>query len=484
MADEFETSPTAAELAALEAAKNPGEFTITLVDEANPTIDGRLFEPGKVTWREPPLPLMYLTENIGQGEGHKGSKVGASITEIYREGDKVKGRGTFSTGEEGQELRRMISEGLLNGVSADVGGAILEQELAEDGTSQSRIVQGKIMGATVLPFPAFDDTRIAVVASAVPAEPPLDWFANPRLDGPTPLTITKDGHVFGHAATWGTCHVGKPGTCLTPPRSGSNYAYFKTGSVLTDDGTSVATGPITLGTGHAGLTLNSTATAEHYDHTGTGIADVVTGEDSYGIWVAGAIRPDVPDERLRALRASALSGDWRTVSGRLELIALLAVNTPGFPIPRTQASFADESEALALVAAGVLDDETIITEELSMKTEASKSNADLKKDPRHDHNEPTNPDNKTAETPGNAPADQDTEPITEKTAAAKRKNAGQFDGADVEELSSDEIQELMARVEKVERAILSLAAGRITEFASTLPVVTAAIDDEEETDES
>jgi hypothetical protein len=452
----------------------PGEFTITLVDEANPTIDGRVFEPGNVTWREPPLSLMYLKENMGQGEGHKGAKVGASIQEIWRDGDKIKGRGTFGTDEEGQECRRLISEGLLNGVSADVGGAIIEQELAEDGSSQSRIVQGKIMGATVLPFPAFDDTRIAVVASAVPAEPPMDWFSNPGLKGPTPMTVTKDGQIFGHAATWGTCHVGKPGTCLTPPHSSSNYAYFRTGSVLTAGGEHVATGPITLGTGHAGLSLNANATAEHYDHTGTAIADVVTGEDAFGIWMAGAIRPDIPDSRLRSLRASALSGDWRAVGGKLELIALLAVNTPGFPIPRARASFADESDALSLVAAGLITDSQ--EESFAMDTKMG-TGGTLSKDPKHDHNDPTSHMNETDETPTNAPGDEDSEPISEKAAAAHRKAPHEFSSDDEET-----VEELTIKVAQLERAIVALAAGRLDEFAASLPAVEelASDDDAEE----
>lgn len=464
----------------------PGEFTITLVDEVNPTIDGRVFTPGNVTWREPPLPLMYLKENMGQGEGHKGSKVGATIQEIWREDDKIKGRGTFGTGPEGQEFRSLVTEGLLNGVSADVGGAIIEQELAEDGSSQSRIVQGKIMGATVLPFQAFDDTRIAVVASAVPDSPPLEWFTNPRLDAPTPLTITKDGHVFGHAATWGTCHIGKPGTCLTPPRSATNYSYFKTGSVLTADGSSVATGPITLGTGHAGLQLSSTATAEHYDHTGTGIADVVAGEDAHGIWIAGAIRPNMDDARLRTLRASALSGDWRAVGGKLELIALLAVNTPGFPIPRARASFADESDALSLVAAGVIAEDDN-QEEFSMETKMGQGGK-LEKDPDHDHNDPTSKDNETDETPTNAKDDANSHPISEAEAAKHRKAPKEFAADDesddeAEELSDEEVQELTIRVTQLERAVLAFASGKLAEFSASLPVVELASTDDEEDDD-
>jgi hypothetical protein len=61
---------------------------------------------------------------------------------------------------------------------------------------------------------------------------------------------------------------------------------------------------------------------------------------------------------VRLLRGSTLSGDWRGVDGNLELIALLAVNVPGFPVPRTRALVASgddgERELLALTAAGVV----------------------------------------------------------------------------------------------------------------------------------
>lgn len=329
------------------------EFTVALLHEDQPTIDGRTFVPGTVEWRDPPLTLMYLTETTH--DGHKGAKAGASITRVWRDGNTVYGAGRFSSGENGQELKTLIGEGVLNGVSSDVGGATVEEELSEDGVHSQRITGGKIMGATVLPFPAFDDTRISVVASGVPAQPPRVWFTNPELSSPTPLTVNDDGRVFGHAAIWNTCHIGKQGSCLTPPRSHTDYGYFHTGAVQTDDGEQVPVGVITLGTGHAGLTLNHRNAAEHYDHTGTAVADVVVGEDEHGVWVSGALRPDVTEGRLRSLRASALSGDWRPIRSALELVALLAVNTPGFPIPRARLAFAaDTDDELALVAAGIL----------------------------------------------------------------------------------------------------------------------------------
>jgi hypothetical protein len=182
--------------------------------------------------------------------------------------------------------------------------------------------------------------------------PPSAWFDNPRLDGPSPLEVTDDGRVFGHIATWDSCHIGYPG-CLAPPKSASGYAYFRTGVVVADDGEKITVGQVTLGTGHADLRADAKRAAEHYDHTGAAVADVAAGEDEHGIWVAGAVRPTA-QERVAELRASAPSGDWRMINGSLELVGVLAVNVPGFPTARGRAMRASggEMERVALVAAG------------------------------------------------------------------------------------------------------------------------------------
>ena len=412
----------------------PGEFSLTLLDESKPTIDGRSFVPGKVTWRDPPIPLMFTTTNTH--EGHKGSIAGGSITSVMREGTKIIGKGVFDSGENGQELRRMISEGTLTGVSSDVGGAIQEESLGENGLVNKTIMEGRIMGATVLPFQAFDDTRIAVTAAAaVPDTPPREWFAKPTFDGPTPLTVTADGQVYGHAAIWGTCHIGKPGQCLTPPKSRSGYAHFTTGTVVCADGQQVAVGPITLGTGHAGLSLAARPAAEHYDHTGAVVADVAAGEDTHGIWVAGALRPNLEPGRVRELRASALSGDWRAVGGALELVALLAVNTPGFPIPRVTTRFEAEHQ-MALVAAGIPGNE--IPEEVAAEEVVVAA-------------------------------------ITDEVGDCVECGADEPDLVELtveggEELSAEETAEYTARLDKLETAILALAAQSVgrREF-STVP---------------
>lgn len=197
----------------------------------------------------------------------------------------------------------------------------------------------------------------ASAAGVAPDVPPAEWFENPELDAPTPLTVTPEGRVYGYVAAWGTCHTGIQGRCVTPPESSEGLPYFNLATVRTDQG-DVFAGKITMDTGHAPLTAGSRIAASHYDNTGVVAADVRAGQDEHGIWIAGAVRPDLDVNRARALERATVSGDWRRIDGKHEMVGLLAVNVPGFPIPRAQAAVtaaADGSDMVtALVAAGVL----------------------------------------------------------------------------------------------------------------------------------
>ena len=123
--------------------------------------------------------------------------------------------------------------------------------------------------------------------------------------------------------------------------------------MLLDDGTVARTGVISLGEGHADHQLGVRGAIKHYDSTSTGVADVCVGEDEWGIWCAGWIRPGTTDEQVIALRASDVSGDWREVAGRQEMVAALAVNVAGLPVARVH-----DGVQVALVAAGVVHQET------------------------------------------------------------------------------------------------------------------------------
>lgn len=190
--------------------------------------------------------------------------------------------------------------------------------------------------------------RGAITAGAFPAKPPSNWFANPRLRQLTPLTIDQEGRVSGHIASWQQSHIGMAGS-IKPPRSRSRYAFFQTGQVETLEGDMVNVGQITLTGGHAPLNASVADTVAHYDNTRSAVMDVAVFEDKHGIAVAGALRPNVSDDQLREIRASAVSGDWRPINGNMELVAVCAVNVPGFPIPRARVA---SGTPVALVAAG------------------------------------------------------------------------------------------------------------------------------------
>jgi hypothetical protein len=355
--------------------------------------DGRLIRPMALTYRDLPIPLMW---QIKTGTGHDGAVVVGRIDsiEMLQNGSLGNARGMFDTNPYAREAQRMVKEGFLRGVSVDLDRfqAISKaddslKEASENeniiGNDKTEISQGRVMGVTIVPKPAFQECSIeidydamsgeapevvdgmyagtpsddkdaealvaaALIAAGIPVAPPSSWFNNPNLDKPTPLTVENDGRVFGHIATWATDHIGLP-FATKPPRSRSSYAYFHTGSLHTEDGDLVPVGQITLTGGHAPLDASAASAAAHYDNTRSAWCDVHAGEDEFGIWVAGALRPSVSPEQIRAVRASAPSGDWRPVNGRLEMVAVCSVNVPGFPVTR---AFVASGSLLSLVAAG------------------------------------------------------------------------------------------------------------------------------------
>jgi hypothetical protein len=371
--------------------KQGSSFFIPLViPEELESGDGRKFRKGAIDMRELPLPLMW---QIKTGQGHDGSVVVGRIDRMERTEQGIgNAYGVFDSGEYGQEAERLVREGFIRGVSADMDKFEAKEEKEEAGDdTEGKVGNGKIditkarvMGVTIVPKPAFQECKIVLVedneleedsvipdgvyvedvdpteaaslvacgfvAGAIPVVPPSDWFENPNLKGPTPLTVTDEGRVFGHIAAWHVDHIGLSfGT--KPPRSKSKYAYFHTGVVRTDAGKDVPVGQLTLAGGHAPLEASAADAARHYDDTASAVSDVHAGEDAYGIWVAGALRPGATPEQIRALRASAPSGDWRPIKGGLELVAVCQVNVPGFPIARARVA---SGQVMALVAAGAM----------------------------------------------------------------------------------------------------------------------------------
>jgi hypothetical protein len=362
-----------------------------LIPEQKESGDGRSFKKDAISFRELPLPLMWQHKT---GDGHSGSIVVGRIDHMERTDEGIgNAYGVFDNGPDAKEIVRLIKNGFIKGVSADMDqfeAKELKQEESEDDLANDKTIgkdkivinKARIMGATIVSKPAFQECKIfvkdnqipqeetvledgiyvddanpsdaealvacGIVAGAIPLTPPTEWFVNPKLSGPTPLSVDDTGRVFGHIASWDSDHIGMA-RGVKPPRSKSKYAYFHTGVVRTENGTDVPVGQLTLAGGHASLEASASEAVRHYDDTASAIADVHAGEDQFGIWVAGSLRPDASPEQIRALRASAPSGDWRPVRGSLELVAVCQVNVPGFPIARARVA---SGAVMALVAAG------------------------------------------------------------------------------------------------------------------------------------
>lgn len=382
--------------------------------ESEVTGDGRMIADGGLRWEisegnRPPL--RWVGKDVG---AHDGAETAGLIYSIERkDGGIIWGEGDFDMASEvGREAYRQIRDGRQNGVSMDLDDVSFEIRVAaellegmdeddvveapvpnEDGTitvveinSGDEIMvttDALIRASTVVAVPAFKNARLAVVekigatddadpeeekvveededepdalvAGAAPLMPPASWFAKVELDGPTPLTVTKDGRIYGHLAVWGTCHISHSagGKCVTPPNSPSDYAWFHTGALETAEGEMIGVGHLTMNTGHAGDSLTPAATLAHYDHTGTVAADVRAHEDQWGIQVAGGARSTLTPEQIRAFRAAPLSGDWRRVGNALELVGALSVNVPGFGVPRPSGHVKDNN-LVSLVASGVI----------------------------------------------------------------------------------------------------------------------------------
>ncbi len=380
-------------IAAAPPIKSGAKFSIPmLVPEEVESGDGRKFKKGAIAVRDLPVPLLW---QIKTGAGHDGSVVVGRIDYIERiEGGMGNAYGVFDTGPYGKEAERLVRHGFLRGVSVDLDQFEAKEEkkpkeeMAEDdaqeiGKDKLTINKARIMAATIVAKPAFQECSIVlqnegdqeenvtpedgiyeesledfsdvepIVASGflkseIPMTPPAEWFKNPELAGPTPLTVDEDGRVYGHIAAWNVNHIGLP-RATKPPRSRSKYAYFHTGVIRTAAGTDVPVGQLTLAGGHAPLNADAASAARHYDDTASAVADIHVGEDKYGIWCAGSLRPQLDEMQIRALRASAPSGDWRPINGSLELVAICQVNVPGFPTARAMIA---SGKVLALVAAG------------------------------------------------------------------------------------------------------------------------------------
>lgn len=196
--------------------------------------------------------------------------------------------------------------------------------------------------------PPFEGESENMTSSAhvitIPSVPPAEWFSEPTdVDVHGALTVTNQGRVYGYLAPKGVAHRGFANKKVVVPMGNVDYSNFARGETFVEGGGRVPVGVITMNCGHMSPyeSSDSEIRAEHYDNTCSVVAHISVGENSQGVWVAGALMPGVSPEQILKMMSCQLSGDWsphREKKGMRELNAALLVPRPGFPFARTRAS--------------------------------------------------------------------------------------------------------------------------------------------------
>lgn len=211
----------------------------------------------------------------------------------------------------------------------------------------------------------FPVTAGAGYTITLPELPPRAWFDEPACEPSYQLVCTEEGQVYGYLAPANVPHRAPifRGKNHTVRMDNVDYSkWLKTKGALTDEGW-IAAGPMTMGCGHAATTGYGTLNdrIDHYENTCSIVGKLAIGHNKHGVWVAGALEPDITPGQLSRLFVSRLSGDWQPHQERRgwkEMIAALVVPNPGYTASSIDvASTGADGEQLAMVRT---DDEGIL----------------------------------------------------------------------------------------------------------------------------
>lgn len=345
---------------------------------------------GGVRTREYPLSL-----TLGHVGGEEVPVIG-SVDRVWVANGLLYGQGKLDLGgEAGAEFARQLTEGYVNTVSIhpdevtaelqliDPSGNVVKGEdaqalieandynIPEGYTQRLAFIDWRLAGLAVVPIPAYTEARIDGIYNYTPTGPQAgdalvasvaiggqvfhSEFFTYAATGPTKMTVTDDGHIYGHVRFHGTCYQygqgrGNGGYCVEPPMSACGYAKFHAHSAKLDDGTTIDVGALTFGDGHesrGGLI----ASRAHYDDVAYVAAKVVASDDEWGVFITGEVVDEFRDKAYDLL-LSPLSGHWEPDAdndGYLEMLAAHIVVTPGYNVRRIVATFNAEREATSVI---------------------------------------------------------------------------------------------------------------------------------------
>jgi hypothetical protein len=355
------------------------------------TPDGRRIESEGFGTRNMPRPI-FLMDTQSEG-GHLGARIAGRLDSVEVKGKVVSGDGWLLDNETGRNAAMYLETKCITGNSVDLAdvAADIVAYTAEDSDEERMGVsfsKASIGATTLVGIPAFPDataevrhglsgnlshvgafssTSFKVASPTAPelhvTDVPMEWFSGEEGRGAYPLTVEADGRVHGYLADWKQWHLSAAGRVRAP--RGNGYSHFNASTVLTPDGP-VSTGPLVIGGDHAGVELGWSEAVDYYASTSFAWADVHVSDDRHGIRVNGMVRPGVPSEVVHAGRASRLSGDWRRIKNRMELIAALSVNTPAFPVGRSFSTTTGDLASLVLYAPDTAPEPEVDTSALAV----------------------------------------------------------------------------------------------------------------------
>jgi hypothetical protein len=173
-----------------------------------------------------------------------------------------------------------------------------------------------------------------------PNIPPKEWFSEPKeVPEHGAIHVTDEGRIYGYLAPRNIQHRAFEHKVIVPMGNVDYSGWMnRTTFVLGDSGSErIKAGPITMDCGHASAEAwaGADVSSDHYENSCSIVASVCVGENRHGVWVAGALLPDLSTSQIQRILMCQLSGDWRRHrehSGMKELTGALLVPVPAFPV--------------------------------------------------------------------------------------------------------------------------------------------------------
>ncbi|MFD3848176.1 phage minor head protein [Streptomyces microflavus] len=188
---------------------------------------------------------------------------------------------------------------------------------------------------------------------------PAAWFREPTAEELPPGSggvHCSGGRIWGWVAQAGVPHAGFPGKNLTIESLGRlDTTHFLRAKFDLDDGTVVRAGAFTMDVPHRRDGAECEDAACQFDDTRTVAGIVTVGQNSRGLWFAGAAGPWLSDWDRKVFKGCQPSYHLTKAGSRWQLRAVLTVPMPGHSSPLLATAVAERSN-LALAASAARAD--------------------------------------------------------------------------------------------------------------------------------